>query len=59
MRDAIPEKDWLHWVETGEASERLLMQVSLKIKMGHGLGEQEASIYVFHASEIEEILKRI
>ncbi len=59
MKDAIPEKDWLHWVETGEASERLLMQICLKIKMGHKLGEQEASIYVFHAQEMEEILKRI
>jgi hypothetical protein len=59
MKDAIPNKDWQHWVETGEASERLLMQIALKIKMGHGLGEKEASIYVFHAQEIEELLKTI
>ena len=59
MKDAIPNKDWNHWVETGEASERLLMQVALKIKMGHDLGERESSIYVFHAQEIEELLKTI
>ena len=59
MKDAIPNKDWQHWVETGEASERLLTQIALKIKMGHQLGEKEASIYVFHASEIETILKSI
>lgn len=59
MRDAIPNKDWQHWVETGQASDRILMQVALKIKMGHELGEREASIYVFHASEIEQILKEI
>ena len=59
MKDAIPDKDWQHWVATGEASERLLMQVALKIKMAHDLGKREASIYVFHAPEIEEILKSI
>lgn len=59
MRDAIPNKDWQKWVETGQASDRILMQVALKIKMGHELGEREASIYVFHASEIEQILKEI
>jgi hypothetical protein len=59
MKDAIPNKDWQHWVETGEASDRLLMQIALKIKMGHQLGEKEASIYVFHAGEIERILKEI
>lgn len=59
MRDAIPNKDWQHWVETGQASDRILMQVALKIKMGHELGEREASIYVFHATEIEQILKEI
>jgi hypothetical protein len=59
MKDAIPNKHWNLWVETGEASERLLMQIALKIKMGHELGEREASIYVFHASEIEELLKTI
>jgi len=59
MKDAVPEKDWQHWVETGEASERLLMQIALKIKMCHNLGEREASIYVFHAREIEDLLKEI
>lgn len=59
MKDAIPDKDWQHWVQTGEASERLLMQIALKIKMGHGLGERESSVYVFHASEIESMLKKI
>jgi hypothetical protein len=59
MKDAIPNKHWNLWVETGKASERLLMQIALKIKMGHELGEREASIYVFHASEIEELLKTI
>ena len=59
MKDAIPNKDWQKWVETGQASDRILMQVALKIKMGHQLGEREASIYVFHASEIESILKDI
>ena len=59
MADAIPDKDWQHWVATGEASERLLMQIALKIKMMHILGEREASIYVFHAAEIESILKDI
>ena len=59
MKDAVPEKDWQHWVETGEASERLLMQIALKIKMCHTLGEREASIYVFHAREIEDLLKQI
>lgn len=59
MKDAIPNKDWQKWVETGEASDRLLTQVALKIKMGHQLGERESSIYVFHAREIEEILKNI
>lgn len=55
--DLIPKKDWLKWVETGNASDRLLLQVALKIRSGQGLGEQEASIYVFHAKEIELILK--
>ena len=59
MKDAIPDKDWKHWVATGEASERLLMQIALKIKMCHTLGEREASIYVFHANEIEKMLKEI
>lgn len=59
MKDAVPEKDWQHWVETGEPSERLLMQIALKIKMCHTLGEREASIYVFHAREIEDLLKEI
>ena len=59
MKDAIPDKDWQEWVETGIASERLLTQVALKIKMGHDLGERESSIYVFHASEIESLLKDI
>ena len=59
MKDAIPDKDWQEWVSTGIASERLLMQVALKIKMGHGLGERESSIYVFHAGEIESMLKNI
>lgn len=59
MKDAIPNRDWQDWVETGEASDRLLMQIALKIKMGHELGEREASIYVFHASEIEDLLKTI
>jgi len=27
--------------------------------MGHECGEKEASIYVFHAKEIEELLKEI
>ena len=39
--------------------ERLLLQIALKIKMGHECGEKEASIYVFHAKEIEELLKEI
>ena len=59
MKDAIPEKDWQDWVETGEASDRLLMQIALKIKMSHSLGQREASIYVFHAKEIESLLKEI
>jgi hypothetical protein len=59
MKDAIPEQDWQNWVETGEASDRLLMQIALKIKMCHLLGEREASIYVFHAKEIEDLLKTI
>ena len=59
MKDAIPEKDWQKWVETGKASDRLLMQIALKIKMCHTLGEREASIYVFHAQEIESLLKEI
>jgi hypothetical protein len=59
MKDAIPDKDWKHWVSTGEASDRLLMQIALKIKMCHILGEREASIYVFHAQEIEKLLKDI
>jgi len=59
MKDAVPEKDWQNWVETGEASDRLLTQIALKIKMCHTLGEREASIYVFHAREIEDLLKEI
>jgi len=59
MKDTIPNKDWQKWVETGVASDRILMQVALKIKMGHELGERESSIYVFHASEIEQLLKEI
>lgn len=59
MKDAIPDKDWQEWVSTGKASERLLMQIALKIKMMHTLGEREASIYVFHASEIEDMLRNI
>ena len=59
MKDAVPEKDWQDWVETGHASARLLMQIALKIKMCHLLGERESSIYVFHAKEIEDLLKEI
>jgi len=59
MKDAIPNKDWKHWVSTGEASDRLLVQIALKIKMGHELSEREASIYVFHSQEIESLLKDI
>lgn len=59
MGDTISNSDWTHWVETGEASERLLMQIALKIKMGHECGEKEASIYVFHAKEIEKLLGEI
>lgn len=59
MGDTIPKKDWLHWIETGEASDRLLLQVALKIRSGQSMGEKEASVYVFHAQEIEAILKSI
>jgi hypothetical protein len=59
MKDTISTKDWLNWVDTGDATEKLLVQIALKIKMGHDLGEREASIYVFHATEIEKLLKEI
>jgi len=59
MKDTIPNKDWLHWVDTGEVSDLLITQIALKIKMGHDLGEKEASIYVFHAREIEDLLNSI
>lgn len=59
MKDTILTEDWLNWVDTGKATEKLLVQIALKIKMGHDLGEREASIYVFHATEIEKLLKEI
>jgi hypothetical protein len=59
MKDTISTNDWLNWVDTGEATDMLLLQLALKIKTGHNLGEREASIYVFHAAEIEKLLKEI
>ena len=57
MKDTISTKDWLNWVDTGKASEKLLVHLALKIKTGHDLGDREASIYVFHSKQIEKLLK--
>lgn len=54
----ISPAEWARWVDTGRISEQRLLLIAEQIKKGQQLTKQEQSMYVQHAAEIEQILKR-
>lgn len=57
MIEIVPDQEWQQWIETGNAEEKRLFSIALRIRQGHDLTIRERSIYVYHGPEIESILK--
>lgn len=57
MGKDVSNKEWINWLETGLPKQTRLNLIAEKIKLGDLLTIKEQSIYQFHATEIELILK--
>ena len=53
----VTEKKWKHFVDTGEISQKILMNISRKIMENEKLEEYEMFIFVSKTSEINEIIR--
>ena len=59
MIEIVPDQEWNEWIESGQAEERRLLSIALRIRQGHVLQTREQAMYVYHATEIESILKNL
>lgn len=59
MIEIVPDQEWNEWIESGQAEERRLLSIALRIRQGHVLQTREQAMYVYHAPEIESILKNL
>jgi hypothetical protein len=57
MGKDVSNKEWTNWLETGLPNQKRLNLIAEKIRVGDQLTIKEQSIYQFHATEIELILK--
>lgn len=59
MPETIPDQEWNKWIETGKASQKRLHSIALRIRLGHVLDTREQALYIYHAQEIEALLKSL
>ena len=57
MGKDVSNKEWTNWLENGLPKQKRLNLIAEKIRAGDLLTKKEQSIYQFHATEIELILK--
>lgn len=57
MGKDVSNKEWTNWLETGFLKQKRLNKIAEKIRVGDLLTLKEQSIYQFHSTEIELILK--
>lgn len=53
----VTEKKWKHFVDTGEISHKILVNISQKIIKNVKLEEYEMNIFVSKTSEINEMIR--
>lgn len=54
----IPAAEWAKWIDTGRITEQRLLKLVDKIRTGEILTIQEQSMYIYHATEIEQLLRK-
>lgn len=52
----MSSEEWQRYVDTGEVSGKVLMEIVKRIKTGEDLGTRDLAVYMSHGEIIERLL---